>query len=64
MTQLNPAGVEENVGTLGRSDFFGEIALLFDRWGKGLEDIGDKIVKSSFQAESSHRHIQGKTVLR
>merc|ERR1712037_403489 len=31
VTQLTPAGVEENVGTLGHSDFFGEIALLYDR---------------------------------
>ena len=31
VTQLGPNGAEENVGTLGHSDFFGEIALLYDR---------------------------------
>ena len=31
VTQGNSEGVEEEVGLLGHSDYFGEVALLFDR---------------------------------
>ena len=31
VTQTNSDGVEEEVGVLGVSDYFGEVALLFDR---------------------------------
>jgi len=31
VTQINSDGVEEEVGALGHSDYFGEVALLFDR---------------------------------
>ena len=34
VTQTNSDGVEEEVGVLGVSDYFGEVSLLFDRQNK------------------------------
>ena len=39
VTQANSDGVEEEVGVLGHSDYFGEVALLFDRQNEEIQSI-------------------------
>ena len=48
MSQVTEAGEEQEVGTLVNTDYFGEIALLFDRWR--MSYLRYKKVRSFFQA--------------
>ena len=62
VTQTNSDGVEEEVGVLGVSDYFGEVALLFDRQNKETQSIS-LCLESLFQTKSCNCESKGKISL-
>ena len=62
MSQSKSSDHEEVVGVLGHSDYFGEIALLFDRFVYGTCPIKYKVKMFFFRPRAASVKAKGKLV--